>query len=243
MTNISVLQFANMKTTDQILKEYNNLFAIGHHSDAIGLSKSLLTQLFKENEFGEIKRIVQNIIDTTHDSDKLSFALVTLGDVLYAENLYDRARASYLHGLNFEINASPMKSRILGGVANTFFMEGDYLSAKDYYLESLNTARTVNYILGIGESLLQLSEVSRVIGEYKDAEKFLLEALKINTREKREDAVRRCVQNLANLVIHLTATNDKDSAIALVNEAINLLTDWPNIYKTQLLELLNSLSA
>jgi len=201
----------------ELVEKYDHLFASEKYEEAAKLGGTILWELYVDGQVAKVSEILGNTINTTSNPVTMSSAWLNLGDVLYDKNLFDKARASYLQGLEVAGSKdSILKARFLYGIANTYFMQGDYTEAKIYYENSLTLSKESGMKSAIADNLLQLSEIARTIGEYDDAEKFGRMSLEINSREKRRHASLRSAQSLSNLAIQFEATGHRDRAKELL---------------------------
>jgi tetratricopeptide (TPR) repeat protein len=223
--------------TEDALSEYRNLLASGQLEKATQLAEALLKKLHKDGDLDKVKEIVNNIIATAQGNRDISFACLHLGDVLYRENLYDRARACYLQGLNLEVDDLIQKAKLLFGAGNTYFMEGDYLTARDYYHNSLKICQEQNFIPGIAENMAQLSDIARTLGEYKEAEMLGRSSLEFNVKLQREKAIMRSTQSLCNLSVQWEAMGEVTKAKDLLQFCQSILQFQENKGAVELVRL------
>ena len=81
------------------LSEYDRLFASGSYEKAAQYADTILRDLYVAEQIDTVKRIVQQTISTASNGQTISSAWLTLGDLLYRDNIYDKARACYTEGL------------------------------------------------------------------------------------------------------------------------------------------------
>lgn len=206
------------------LELYDQLRAQGRHEDAARVGEGLLWHLDQAHREVELQRIVADLTDgtSTHGPN----LWLTIGDIFYSRNSTDRARAAYLHGLQPPSAPPHIHVRLLHGIGNTYYVEGDYLRAKDYYEASLAMSRDAMIRDGEAESLLQLSDTYRVLGDFDRALSAGQDSLDINLQEGRKSGVSRSVQSLCNLASYLDATGRRPDAEALLDSCSHSLRTY-----------------
>lgn len=213
----------------EALSRYERLFASGKYEEAAKLADTFLWELYANGQEERVKQILMNTINTVEKGMMLSSAMLNLGNILYDKNLHDKARASYLHGLDLsDPNDKALRAKLLHSVANTHFMEGNYLRARQYYRDSLELSEDQKFEAGIAENLTQLSEIARTLGEYEDAEQLGRSSLKINIRARRDRGSVRSTQALCNLAIQLEALGRITKAKDLLSFCLEALRSNEN---------------
>jgi tetratricopeptide (TPR) repeat protein len=214
------------QVANDTLNEYRRLFAFGRYDEAAQLVDTFLWKLYADGQVEEAKKILIDIASTAQSRVPIVSAWLNLGDILYRENLYDRARTCYMQGLEIEAVDSISKAKLLFGVANAYFMEGNYLAARDYYRQSLDISRIHHFSSGMAENQIQLSDIARTLGQYDEAESLARSSLEINVQAHRKRSTIRSVQSLCNLAIHLNAVGEIEKAKGLMEFCLSTLASY-----------------
>jgi tetratricopeptide (TPR) repeat protein len=214
---------------DDVLSRYEHLFASGQYEEAAKLADTFLWKLYANGQEERVNQILVNTINTVEKGMMLSSAMLNLGNILYDKNLYDKARASYLHGIEItDPHDKALRVKLIHSIANTHFMEGNYLLARQYYRDSLKLSKEQKLDAGIAENLTQLSEIARTLGEYDDAEELGRSSLEINIRARRDRGSMRSTQSLCNLAIQLEAIGRSTKAKDLLSFCLEALRSNEN---------------
>ena len=181
---------------------------------------AFLAQLAGEEKREEVQRLLTGIANAS-DNKTLSADLQALGDIFYHNDLYDRARVCYQHAQHIaDPQDTGQRVKLLFSIGNTYFMESDYLTARGYYRDSLDLARKQNFVSGMAENFLQLSNIARVLGEYDEAESLGLSGLDLNLQAHRKRGTWNSVQGLCNLAVILEATGQGTKARELLSACL-----------------------
>ena len=184
---------------------------------------AFLAQLAGEEKREEIQQLLTRIANTT-DNKALSTDLQALGDIFYRNDLYDRARVCYQHAQEVtDPQDQEQHVKVLFSIGNTYFMQGDYLTARGFYRNSLELARKQNFFPGMAENFLQLSNIARTLGEYEEAESLSLSGLDLNLQAHRKRATLNSIQGLCNLAIILEASGQGTKAKELLSTCLTRL--------------------
>jgi tetratricopeptide (TPR) repeat protein len=181
---------------------------------------AFLAQLAGEEKREEVQRLLTGITNAS-DNKTLSADLQALGDFFYRNDLYDRARVCYQHAQEVtDLQDAEQRVKLLFSIGNTYFMEGDYLTARGHYRDSLDLARKQNFVSGMAENLLQLSNIARTLGVYDEAESLGLSGLDLNLHAHRKRGIWNSVQSLCNLAVILEATGQGTKAKELLSACL-----------------------
>src|SRR5581483_8333464 len=112
---------------------------------------------------------------------------------------------------------------LLFSIGNTYFMQGDYFTARGYYRDSLELARKQNFVSGMAENLLQLSVIARTLGEYDEAESLGFSGLDLNLQAHRKKGTWNSIQGICNLAVILEATGQGTKAKQLLSSCLTKL--------------------
>ena len=189
---------------------YDRLFLEARFEEAARVAEGLLWPLYRNGSEDSFMRLLSNTVTTT-TSSTISLWM-TLGDILYKRDAYDRARAFYLEALKLAPQESEDAAKLLYSIGNTQFLEGDQLQAREYYEKSLALATKLKLVACEAESLVQLSETARGLGDFDQAEQLARRSLEINLRDQRSQGTTRSVQSLCNIALYLDATGRRESA-------------------------------
>jgi tetratricopeptide (TPR) repeat protein len=179
-----------------------------------------LEQVAGEEKREEVQQILARIANAS-DNKTLSADLQALGDIFYRNDLYDRARVCYQHArVVTDPKDQEQHIKLFFSIGNTYFMQGDYLTARGYYRDSLELARKQHFAPGMAESFLQLSSIARTLGEYDEAESLGLAGLDLDLQARRKRGIWKSIQGLCNLAIILEATTQDTKAKELLSTCL-----------------------
>ena len=142
---------------------------------------------------------------------------LALGDKLYRDDAYDRARVCYREA--YQADTDDLRDgrvRASIGIGNSLLMEQDYYNAKAAYKLALTDAEDSGFRKGVAEAAIQLSEVERALGSLSDAEVYARRAMSLNIELRRGESLVRVARSVASLARYLDAARETADARALL---------------------------
>lgn len=195
----------------------------GQDKRATDFSNPFLERLFGGSFLDEQKLLLVDTIQTSSNNNEIAQAYLNLGDILYNENRYDRAKACYEQGLLLDPIDATLRAKLSYGKANTCMMEGDYTAAEKSYHQSLEVFREIHFVPGLAETLIQLSDVARMLGKHRESETFGRESLEVNVRAHRFKGTIRATRSLCNLAVQYEALGEVGRARGLIEFCLQAL--------------------
>jgi hypothetical protein len=212
-----------MNSSAENIRTYDELFAEGKYADAAHLAATLLWQLYRDDQEEDFQRILLNTAQTTETAPSVLW--LTIGDILFQRNDYDKARSAYFQGFNSSSDdETEVKAKLSYGIGNTHFMEADLLRAKECYEQSLHLCEGQGLTACEAENLTQLSDTARALGDFQGAEAWGKQSFQINLREKRAQGLLRATQSLCNLARYLDGSGNRDGAQQILSFCYAALT-------------------
>ncbi|MEM1578778.1 MAG: tetratricopeptide repeat protein [Archaeoglobaceae archaeon] len=167
------------------------------------------------------EKLLNNLKD--HEKGRI---LGTLGNLYFSLGNFEKAEMFYLEALKLYVELAQKDGNFLRFVCGCLFNLGNlyhvtrkYEEAKKSYLDALSVTEFLSDTNLKSEILSALGVLEIKMGEAKEAEKHLSEALKNLEGEKR-------VKVLNNLAVALIKLGEKEEAEKMLKEALNLKSDY-----------------
>ena len=165
----------------------------------------------------ETKELIERQARRPDGTIRQTWVWLALGDKLYRDDAYDRARVCYREA--YQADTDDLREgrvRASIGIGNSLLMEQDYYNAKVAYELALADAEDSGFRNGVAEAAIQLSEVERALGSLSDAEAYARRAMSLNIELGREESLVRVARSVASLARYLDAGRESADARALL---------------------------
>lgn len=161
--------------------------------------------------------IQQKVVSLPKDSSYINYLNQLATNYLKESPLLSRKIATHLTELAPEINYTRGYARSLTIIGNSYWAEGVYEFAQNYYLLAARQYETINDSIGLGQTYNNLGEVYKRTGDYKKS----LEYLNYSLILKKNDFATRAITlyNVAELYI---ALNDLQQASRYIDESLSI---------------------
>jgi class 3 adenylate cyclase/tetratricopeptide (TPR) repeat protein len=182
----------------------------------------------------EFKDCIKSLESISSENGKS--CLDALGFINYTLGEYNKAHLYYTQLLNIylkEEGHNNIKSNIYTKLGNIFLRQNKYYSAQEMYLRSLNYAKISQDKGLIADCYVNMSIITKNLGDYDNSKKYCFQALKINKNLK--DTV-RIANNLANISKIYIQQGLNDSALIYLFQTLKLLeTSEDKVLKANIL--------
>lgn len=181
--------------------------------------------------------IVQRYANMPHDSNRI-IALNELATTQLKSNpSLSRQIAYYTSEQAPTINFTRGYARALTIIGNSYWYEGVFEFAQNYYLLAARQYRSIADSVGLGQVYNNMGEVNKRLGEYEKALQYLLEAASL---KKADVSQAITLYNIGELYIVLNKTEDAsryiNQSLALaqsLNDERVIAYDWWSIGRIQ----------
>lgn len=127
-----------------------------------------------------------------------------------------RRIATYSIELSSDLKFTRGYARALTVLGNSYWYEGTYEFAQNYYLLAARQYNTIGDSVGLSQVYNNIGEVNKRLGEYKVARDYLIRSMEL----KKQDSTRAItLYNLGELYI---ATKEYDKATTYIRESLTL---------------------
>lgn len=208
-----------MKTRGyQVLKRMV-LLSVGHSTLLIiGFLLLSTTSVFSQSK----SRILLQLDSAYQAANEVEKAAVTISMAqFYASYNLDSARWVLERGLKHvtDHNLEKLKPRLLNGMGITYYIEGDYSKAAEYYEQSLLINEKFQDSIGLGVNYSNLSNVYQAHGKPVESLSYFHKAIELASQQKDSLTLAEIYNNLSNLYFHL---NESEKALQFLRKSVQL---------------------